>query len=145
MHGATQGSLNPSPTRSHSRANTSKLGQGITLSGMTRFAQIANRAQPRPACRPHSRRVGALTRDRALPDLCLGIVSGRLGHLDPWILTPFMVDTLKAPARPGLSLSLCASDRTQLVGGSGLSVREISFAGQSRRGVGFVNIGSCNC
>ena len=22
-------------------------------------------------------------RDRALPDLCLGIVSGRLGHLDP--------------------------------------------------------------
>jgi len=22
---------------------------------------------------------------RTLPDLCLGIVSGRLGHLDPWI------------------------------------------------------------
>jgi hypothetical protein len=28
---------------------------------------------------------------RALPDLCFGIVSGRLGHLDPWIF--FMVST----------------------------------------------------
>jgi hypothetical protein len=77
MHGATQGSLNPSPTRSHSRANTSKLGRGIALSGMTRFAQIA--VVPSPGRLP-----SALTscRDayaiRALPDLCRGIVSGRL-------------------------------------------------------------------
>src|SRR5215813_5019484 len=54
MHGATQGSLNPSPTRSHSRANTSKLGQGITLSGMARFVQIAVVPSPGPlAVRTH--------------------------------------------------------------------------------------------
>src|SRR5262249_61518186 len=54
MHGATQGSLNPSPTRSHSRATTSKLGRGITLSGMTRFAQIAVVPSPGPlAVRTH--------------------------------------------------------------------------------------------
>src|SRR5262245_23619356 len=40
---------------------------------------------------------------RALPDLCRGIVSVGPGHLDPWI--PFMVNSLKAPARPGLFIS----------------------------------------
>src|SRR5262249_58672915 len=29
----------------------------------------------------------ALNAIRALPDLCLGIVSGRLGHLDPWVFS----------------------------------------------------------
>jgi hypothetical protein len=33
----------------------------ITLSGMTSLCADRGRAQPRPACRPHSRRVGALT------------------------------------------------------------------------------------
>src|SRR5215813_9071977 len=43
-----------SPTRSHSRANTSKLGQGITLSGMARFVQIAVVPSPGPlAVRTH--------------------------------------------------------------------------------------------
>src|SRR5262249_13922901 len=102
MHGATQGSLNPSPTRSHSRANTSKLGQGITLSGMARFAQIAVVPSPGPSfCFAAGRGADA---NRALGHLCLGIVSGRLGHLESLDLSPFMVDTLKAPARPGLSL-----------------------------------------
>src|SRR5215467_10459166 len=55
MHGATQGSLNPSPTRSHSRANTSKLGRGITLSGMTRFCADRGRAQPPARLAPHNR------------------------------------------------------------------------------------------
>src|SRR6516225_1371752 len=35
----------------------------------------------------------------ALPDLCLGIVSARLGHLDPWI--PSYGHSLKAPDVPG--------------------------------------------
>jgi hypothetical protein len=40
---------------------------------------------------------------RALPDLCFGIGSGRLGHLDPWTFL-LMVNSLKALASPpGLS------------------------------------------
>jgi|SRR5215831_12406682 len=65
------------PHPSRSRATTSKLGRGITLSGMTRFAQIAVVPSPGPlAVRTHggSGRFAI----RALPDLCLGIVSGRL-------------------------------------------------------------------
>ena len=38
---------------------------------------------------------------RALPDLCLGIVSERLGHLDSLDLFHGL-NSLKAPARPGL-------------------------------------------
>src|SRR5499427_9849270 len=36
---------------------------------------------------------------RALPDLCLGIVSERLGHLDPWI--SFHGQLLESPGTPG--------------------------------------------
>src|SRR6516164_9994111 len=36
---------------------------------------------------------------RALSDLCRGIVSARLGHLDPWI--PSYGHSLKAPDVPG--------------------------------------------
>ena len=69
MHGATQGSLNPSPTRSHSRANTSKLGQGITLSGMARFAQIAVVLSPGPlAVRTHGGSEPILTCRQSLTD-----------------------------------------------------------------------------
>src|SRR5262249_6550244 len=67
----------PQMTGLSSRATTSKLGRGITLSGMTRFAQIAVVPSPGPlAVRTHggSGRFAI----RALPDLCLGIVSGRL-------------------------------------------------------------------
>ena len=38
---------------------------------------------------------------------------GRLGHLESLDLSPFMVDTLKAPARPGLSFTLCVSAGTE--------------------------------
>jgi hypothetical protein len=52
MHGATQGSLNPGPTRSRSRPNTSELGGvgrfwGMTLSGMS----PARCAKRRPVAR----------------------------------------------------------------------------------------------
>jgi hypothetical protein len=41
---------------------------------------------------------------RAFPNLCRGIVSERLGHLDPWTLF-FLVNSLKAPgSSQGLSL-----------------------------------------
>src|SRR5262249_18144701 len=56
MHGATQGSLNPSPTRSHSRANTSKLGQGITLSAW--LALCRSRSCPAPARLPSALTAG---------------------------------------------------------------------------------------
>src|SRR5215510_5644335 len=36
---------------------------------------------------------------RALPDLCFGIVSGRLGHLDPWTFISWSTPW-KAPASP---------------------------------------------
>ena len=46
---------------------------------------------------------------RALPDLCRGIVSGRLGHFSLDV-SPYG-HTLKAPARPGLSFERDLLDR----------------------------------
>jgi hypothetical protein len=39
---------------------------------------------------------------RALPDLCLGVTSERLGHLDPWI--PCYGQLLESPGTPGAFL-----------------------------------------
>ena len=55
MHGATQGSLNPSPTV-HIRVPTRPNWGNITLSGMTRFAQIA--VVPSPARLPSALTAG---------------------------------------------------------------------------------------
>ena len=78
---------------------------------MARFAQIAVVPSPGPSfCLAAGRGAYAI---RALRHLCLGIVSGRLGHLESLDLSPFMVDTLKAPARPGLSFTLCVSAGTE--------------------------------
>ena len=111
MHGATQGhSIQAPPV--HIRGPTRpNWGRGITLSGMARFAQIAVVPSPGPSfCLAAGRGAYAI---RALRHLCLGIVSGRLGHLESLDLSPFMVDTLKAPARPGLSFTLCVSAGTE--------------------------------
>src|SRR5215471_16925972 len=54
---------------------------------------------PRPVGKTSPRRVGALIAIRALPDLCLGIVSERLGHLDPWISLSW--SELESPGTPG--------------------------------------------
>src|SRR5262249_60096803 len=48
---------------------------------------------------------------RVLPDLCFGIVSGRLGYTS--LDGCFHAHLLEAPARPGLSLSMCASTGTE--------------------------------
>src|SRR2546422_4731787 len=55
----------------------------------------------------------------ALPDLCLRIVSRRLGYTS--LDDVFVLISLKAPARPGLSLSLCASAGAE-PGGGGMQV-----------------------
>src|SRR5262249_41985708 len=75
------------------------------------------------------RRSGRAYATRALRHLCVGI----LGHLDPWIHAV----SLKAPARPGLSL--CAEYERQLGGGSPLSslmARRISEAQGCHREMG---------
>jgi hypothetical protein len=62
---------------------------------------------------PTVRRVGALMRSPALPDLCFEIVSERLETSVP-LGCSFDRGQLEAPARPGLSLSLRLAKSTPL-------------------------------
>jgi hypothetical protein len=64
-----------------------------------------------PAITEMPSRIGASI--RALSDLCFEIISGRLeGQVPPFPLG-LLLQLLKAPARPGLSLTLCASAGTE--------------------------------
>ena len=56
-------------------------------------------------------RIGASI--RALSDLCFGIISGASGGSGPSLPSGLLLQLLKAPARPGLSLTLCASAGTE--------------------------------
>jgi len=57
MHGATQGFTQSKPHPFTFAGQHVQIGAGYNSLGH----DLLGRAEPRPACRPHSRRVGALT------------------------------------------------------------------------------------
>jgi len=101
----------------HSSLRVSKnwTPRGAGISGLKRIVSKCS------ICR---RRVGALTRSRTLPDLCLGIVSGRL-ETQPSRRFSFGYET-RSPGTSGAFFSLC-------VGGHRTRPQDAALVSWSRR------------